>query len=77
MGSVVLLLTSCGEPKIEYRNITPDVPSELRQPVVLPHRIAGTLADVGVILADHVQGLKTANGRISAIDRILTEAEGG
>lgn len=75
MISAFFLIASCAAPAIEYRNVTPDVPAELRQPVELPQRKAETLADVGVILADHVQGLNTANGRIVAIDAILTEAE--
>jgi hypothetical protein len=51
------------------------VDAELRQPVTVPPREAATLADVGLILTDHVQALDTANGRICAIDTTLTEFE--
>lgn len=33
------------------------------------------LADVGLILADHVEAGECANGKIAAIDAILTDAE--
>lgn len=55
--------------------VVPDVPPELRTPVVLPDRELTGLASVGVILADAVEGLAVANGRITAIDCILTAAE--
>lgn len=70
------LIASCGTtPTIEYRNILPDLPDELRTPVKVPERRAETLADVGVILSDHVQALDTANGKIVAVDCIWQEAE--
>ncbi|MBU3000459.1 hypothetical protein KO491_11500 [Roseovarius nubinhibens] len=69
-------VASC-TPKIEYRNIVPDVPEPLRQPVTVPERRAETLADVGVILTDHVQALKKANGQIAATDCILDAVEAG
>lgn len=55
--------------------IAPDVPTELRQPVQVPARPMVTLADVGLVLTDHVQALDRANGQIAAIDTILTTAE--
>tara|TARA_Y100001963_G_scaffold73574_2_gene102319 strand:- start:16194 stop:16397 length:204 start_codon:yes stop_codon:yes gene_type:complete len=55
----------------------PDVPEALRQPVTVPERRAETLADVGVILTDHVQALDRANGQIIATDCILAAAEAG
>ena len=70
----VCLIASCG-PETEYRYVTPDVPAELRTPVPVPKRKAETLADVGVILTDHVEALGKANGKIGAIDEILTCAE--
>ncbi len=72
----VCLIASCG-PETEYRYVTPDVPAELRTPVPVPKRKAETLADVGVILTDHVEALGKANGRIVATDCILTAAETG
>lgn len=74
MISACCLIASCGA-KTEYRNVTPDVPAELRTPVPVPERKAETLADVGVILTDHVEALGEANGKIVAIDNILTCAE--
>jgi hypothetical protein len=55
--------------------VVPDVPAELRQPCVAPERPYETLADVALILTDQVEALDCANGRIGAIDTILTEAE--
>lgn len=34
-----------------------------------------TLGDIGLVLADYVEGLDTANGRIAATDCILSKAE--
>ncbi|WP_172978089.1 hypothetical protein [Roseovarius sp. THAF27] len=70
------MTASCG-PETEIEYITPDVPAELRTPVPVPKRKAETLADVGVILTDHVEALGKANGKIVATDCILTEAETG
>lgn len=76
MISGFFLIASCTV-ETEYRNIVPDVPAALRQPVKVPDRKAETLADVGVILTDHVEALDRANGQISTIDCILTAAEDG
>ena len=76
MISALFWVASC-TPRIEYRNIVPDVPEPLRQPVTVPERRAETLADVGVILTDHVQALDRANGQIIATDCILAAAEAG
>lgn len=76
IGFLTLVLASCGtEPVTRTVYVTPDVPEALRQPVTVPDRRAETLQDVGLILADHVEGLETANGRIASIDDILTRAE--
>ena len=69
------LIASCGPAKIEYRNVLPDLPAELRTPVSVPDRRAKTLGDVGVILSDHVEALDAANGKITAIDDIWRTAE--
>ena len=74
MISASCLMASRG-PQIEYRNLVPDVPEALRQPVAVPKRKAETLADVGIILTDHVQALDQANGQIIATDCILDAAE--
>lgn len=55
----------------------PDVPRDLRAPVPVPERRAETLADVGLILTDHVEALEQANGQIVSIDCILIAAERG
>lgn len=78
MISACFLIASCGPetpPRIEY--VVPDLPAELRTPVDVPARRAETLADIGVILTDHVQALDQANGQIVAIDCIWTAAESG
>jgi len=52
------------------------VPDELRQPCSVAQRDYDTLLDIALILTDHVECLETANGRIVAVDEILTKAEG-
>ena len=74
-GSAIFLLASCAEPRVEVRTIVPEVPAELRAPVVVPARDAQTLTDVALLLTDYDEALDTANGRIAAIDGILTAAE--
>lgn len=79
-GCAIILtsfLASCGKPRVEYVNVIPEVPAELRTPVAVPARRANTLGDVAVILTDHVAALDAANGKISATDCILTAAEAG
>lgn len=63
--------------QIEYVRVTPDVPKDLRTPEEVPERKVDTLKDVGLVLTDHVEALDRANGKIAAVDCILTEAEGG
>jgi len=67
----------CGPRPIEYRTILPDLPTDLRTPVEVPAREFNTLADVGVILTDHVEALGAANGKIAATDCIWRAAEAG
>lgn len=55
--------------------IVPDVPSELRETVTVNPREVQNLGDIGLVLTDYVEGLDTANGRISASDCILSKAE--
>lgn len=57
--------------------MVPTVPEILRTPVDVPRRRARGLADVGLILADHVEALEVANGRIDSVDCILDAAEAG
>lgn len=53
----------------------PEVPADLRTPCLVEPRDYSTLVDVALILTDHVEGLDCANGKIVAIDGILTDAE--
>ena len=55
--------------------VVPAVPADLRAPCLVDARDYATLKDVALILTDHVEALDCANGRISAIDGILTAAE--
>lgn len=55
--------------------VVPEVPKALRTPVDVAPRTAESLADVGLILTDHVEALEEANGKIVAIDEILAAAE--
>lgn len=66
------LLASCGANQVQTVFVVPDVDPELLAPRTVPERNFETLADVGVILADHVQALDAANGDKAAIDQILT-----
>lgn len=63
------------EPTIEYVRVVPDVPQQLREPVEVEPRPVEGLKSVGLILADHVEALDAANGRIFSINCILTAAE--
>lgn len=55
--------------------VVPDVPAELRTPEVVPAREAATLKDVALLLTDYAEALDGANGKIVAIDEILSAAE--
>lgn len=74
-----VLVSGCAADRavVEIRIVPPDVPATLRQPVEVPKREVEVLADVGLVLTDHVEALEVANGRITAIDCILTAAESG
>ena len=71
-----IFLAGCN-PSERLVYVVPDVPKTLRTPVTVPERKAETLADVGLILTDHVEGLQIANGRIAGIDCILSASEDG
>lgn len=74
-GFCLCFVISGCDPTIEKDYIIPVIDPALRQPVQVPSREAKTLKDVGLILADHVEALETANDRIVTIDCILTAAE--
>lgn len=70
-----LLLTCAACSQTETTLISPKVPTELRQPVEVQLRDATSLRDVALILTDYVEALEAANGKIAAIDEILTRFE--
>lgn len=70
-----LLLTCAACSQMETTLISPKVPAELRQPVEVQLRDATSLRDVALILTDYVEALEAANGKIVAIDEILTQFE--
>ncbi|MGB1388641.1 MAG: hypothetical protein ACPG61_07115 [Paracoccaceae bacterium] len=61
--------------RVETRLIVPDIPADLRQPVVVPVRDVVSLGDVGLVLTDHVEALDRANGQIAAMDCIIGQVE--
>lgn len=69
---IAMLTTACSE-RVEF--IGPTVPLELRQPCELPDREVVGLRDVALLLTDYAETAECANGRIVAIDAILTEYE--
>lgn len=69
---IAMLATACSE---QTELVGPRVPTELRQPCEVEAREYESLRDVALILTDHVEGLECANGRLVAIDAILTEYE--
>lgn len=71
------MISGCEPTKTETVYIVPVVPEELRTPVEVKDREAKTLKDVGLILADHVEALETANDKIVTTDCILDAAEAG
>lgn len=68
-------MASCSAPAVETRVVVPEVPADLRAPCLVSSRDYSTLKDVALILTDHVEALDCANGKIVAIDDILTAAE--
>lgn len=74
-GFYLFFVISGCSPTVEKQYVVPVVDPSLRQPVEVPKRDAKTLKDVGLILADHVEALETANDRIITMDCILTAAE--
>lgn len=69
---IAMLTTACSE-RVDL--VGPRVPDELRQPCEVEARAYDSLRDVALILTDHVEGLECANGRLVAIDAILSEYE--
>lgn len=72
----MIFLAGCETPA-EYINVVPDLPEYLRTPVSVPDRQAATLADVGLILTDHVEALGEANDKIVTTDCIWAAAKAG
>lgn len=69
-----ILLMGCTDPQTEYVYITPDVPATLRSPCPVSDRKAETYRDLAVLATEHLNTAQCANGRIVAIDTILTGA---
>jgi len=51
------------------------VPNELREPCEISDRQAVTLRDLALLATEHLGSAQCANGRILAIDEILTKAK--
>lgn len=71
----MLFLTGCSSAAPTRELVVPEVPADLRAPCLVAPREAVSLTDVAIILTDYAEGLDCANGRIAAIDGILTAAE--
>lgn len=69
-------LAGCA-PTTEYVEIPVDVPRDLRTPHDVKPRAVDGLKDVGLVLADYVEGYEANRGKVVAIDCILTAAERG
>lgn len=70
-------MAACDPPRIETVYVVPDVPEELLTEVEVPPRRVEVLTDVGLILADNVEALETANGRIAGTRCVLAAAKRG
>lgn len=70
-----LCLTACAQ--TEPIIVQPHVPASLRQPVPVPQRTPKTVNELAAGYVEAREALGTANGRIGAIDCILTAAEQG
>lgn len=68
-----LFLTACGQ--TEPNIVNPHVPQSLRQPAQVPKRTPTTVNELAAGYVEARTALGTANGRIVAIDCILTAAE--
>lgn len=69
-----VFLTGCSTKTVtEYLVVRVD--EDLRRPCLVAERPYESIADVGILLTDHVECLDTANGRIIAIDDTLKRAE--
>lgn len=69
------VLTGCDRPAPVL--VTPHVPAVLRQPVAVPARRIETTNDLAAGYLEARAGLAQANGRIAAVDCLLTAAERG
>lgn len=79
----LLLLTCCvtlfagcaREPVVETRPVVASVPAELRRPCLVGPVRSETVGDIAALIVAQDRALGCANGRIVAIDKVLTEAE--
>lgn len=70
-----LLIACSAEPLVETRLSVPHVPADLRAPCLVDPGDYTTLKAAARLVTDLVEGLDCANGRIAAMDGILTAAE--
>ncbi|MEM6738930.1 MAG: hypothetical protein AAF646_02370 [Pseudomonadota bacterium] len=68
----VTLFAGCAT---ETRIIVPDVPEELRTPVPVPDRDPTNVRELTLLAAEAISSTQAANGKITAIDEILDDAE--
>lgn len=72
---LALAVAACDRPAPVL--VTPHVPAVLRQPVAVPARRIETTNDLAAGYLEARAGLAQANGRIAAVDCLLTAAERG
>lgn len=70
-----VFLTGCGD-AMPSRAILPDVPAELRRPVLVVCQPGDTVRALGQCAMALRAGLTEANSKIETIDTILSNAEG-
>ena len=70
-----MLLGACSTVPPQPELISVYVPTELRNPCLVQLRELQGLRDVTLPLGDYVLALECANGKLEAIDVILTDAE--
>lgn len=70
-----ILLMGCSPPPIDQVFLLVNVPAETRQPCPLSDRKVSTVKELAALATEHKGTALCANGKIAAIDEILTEAE--
>lgn len=70
-------MVGCATPKIETKIVLPHIPAETRAPCDISDREVKTVKELAILATEHLRSAECANGKIEAIDEILTEAEAG